>query len=206
MKDVTGIRKDRESIIKPNMFPEKQRRTTNQYRIDSWDAFFTDKHSWISGGLKISVHDWMRLRPRTIPTLIRRPSEHDAKTHEFFYLTVQDQTDPWIEEKIIRRPRKVVNVYVKNLAKLTTDFILESKFVCDQTNQLLVTTKVRSASTQRQAGSDMTLSLQQALLPQGGNRLHGASLLHGHRHQTCVSDKCFLQIKVFRFQAMAIFL
>ena len=78
------------------------------------------------------------------------------------------------------------NDFFKNLAKLTTDFILESKFECDQTNQLLGTTKVRSASTQRQAGSDMTLSLQQALLPQGGDRLHCGSLLHGHRHQNGV--------------------
>ena len=28
----------------------------------------------------------------------------------------------------MRRPRTVVSVYIKNLAKLTTDFILENKF------------------------------------------------------------------------------
>ena len=67
---------------------------------------------------------------------------------------------------------------------------------CDQTNHLLGTSKVRSASTQRQAGSGMTLSQQQALLRLDGNRLRGGSLLHGHRHQNEVSDffyksKCF---------------
>ena len=40
-------------------------------------------------------------------------------------------------------PRKFVNVYFEKLAKLTTEFILESKFECDQTNQLLGTTKDR---------------------------------------------------------------
>ena len=50
-----------------------------------------------------------------------------------------------------------MNVFFKNLAKLTTDFILESKFDCDQSNHLLGTTKVRSASTPKQAGSGMTL-------------------------------------------------
>ena len=37
------------------------------------------------------------------------------------------------------------------------------------------------------------------------NRLHGDNLLHGHRHQSGVSDKCFfLQVKVYRLQAMAV--
>ena len=100
------------------------------------------------------------------------------------------------------KPRKIANVYVENLAKLTTDFILESKFKCDQTNHLLRTTKVRSASTQRQAGSGLTLSQEQTLLPQGGTRLHGGS----HRHQHGVSDNFYLQIEVFRLEAMAILL
>ena len=81
-----------------------------------------------------------------------------------------------------------MNVYIKNLAKLTTNFITESKFECDQTSHLLGTTKVRSASTQRQAGSGTTFGQQQALLPQDGNRLHGGNLLHGHRHQNGVND------------------
>ena len=99
--------------------------------------------------------------------------------------------------------KRIVNDCRKNLAKLTTDFILESKFDRDQTNHLLGTTKVRSASIRRQAGSSATLSKHQVLLPQDGNRLRGESLLHGHRHQGGVSDRLF-QIKVLCLQAMAI--
>ena len=57
-------------------------------------ALFPDNHSWISGGLKITVYDWMGLQPRTIPTSLRRPNDHDAKTLGFSCLTVQDRTDP----------------------------------------------------------------------------------------------------------------
>ena len=87
-----------------------------------------------------------------------------------------------MKEKIMRRPRKLVNDYIKNLVKLTADFIPENKFDRDQTNHLLGTTEARSASTRRQAGSGTTLSKHQVLLPQDGNRLRGGSLLHGHRH------------------------
>ena len=91
----------------------------------------------------------------------------------------------------MRRPRKLVGDSFKNLAKLTTDLILENKFDRDQANHLLGTTKVRSASTRTQAGSGTPLSKHQALLPQDGNRLRGGSLLHGHRHQSGVSDLLF---------------
>ena len=57
-------------------------------------------------------------------------------------------------------------------------------FERDQANHLLGTTKVRSASTRRQAGSGTSLSKHQVLLPQDGNRLRGGCLLHGHRHQS----------------------
>ena len=77
--------------------------------------------------------------------------------------------------------KRIKNVYIKNhLAKLTTDFI-------DQTNNLLGTTKVWSASTQRQAWSCTTLSQQQALLPRDSHRVRGGSLLHGPLHQNGVS-------------------
>ena len=56
---------------------------------------------------------------------------------------------------------------------------------------------------QRQASSGTTLSQQQALLLRHGDRLRGGRLLHGHRHQNGVID-FFLQVKVFRLQAMAI--
>ena len=49
----------------------------------------------------------------------------------------------------MRKPRKFVNVNVKDLARLTTDNILENKPDRDQTNHGLGTTKVRSASTQK---------------------------------------------------------
>ena len=88
----------------------------------------------------------------------------------------------------MRRPRKLVNDYIKNLAKPTIDSILENKFARDQTNHLLGTTKVSSASTPRQAGSDTTLGKHQILRPQAGNRPRGGSLPHGHKHQNEVSD------------------
>ena len=69
-------------------------------------------------------------------------------------------------------------------------------------NHLLGMTKVRSASTRRQAGSGTKLSKRQVLLPQDGNRLRGRSLPHGHKYQSWVSDR-FFQIKVYRYQAMA---
>ena len=91
----------------------------------------------------------------------------------------------------MRRPRKFVNVKIKNLAKLTADFILENKFDRDQTNHSLGTTKVWSASTGRQAGSGTTHSKHQALLPQDGNRLRGGSLPYGRKHLNGVSDFFF---------------
>ena len=57
------------------------------------------------------MQDWIRLRSRTIPTSLQRPKELDAKTHAFSCLTVQDRTDPWIKEKIIKRSREFVNVF-----------------------------------------------------------------------------------------------
>ena len=61
----------------------------------------------------------------------------------------------------------------------------------DSPHRLLGTTKVRNASTQRQAGSGTTLSQQQALLPRDGNRLRAGSLPHGHRHHNGVCDNLF---------------
>ena len=102
-----------------------------------------------------------------------------------------------MKEKIVRRPREFVNDHITNLAKLTTDFIFESKFECDQTNHLLGTMKVRSASTQRQAGSGMTLSQLRPHLPQDGVRLLGGSLLHGRRHQKGVGERFFNKSRCF---------
>ena len=52
---------------------------------------------------------------------------------------------PMQQREDYQKAKRIKNVYIKNhLAKLTTDFI-------DQTNNLLGTTKVWSASTQRQA-------------------------------------------------------
>ena len=147
-----GTRKDRESTIKP-MSKVKGCKSIRDtflrrpiYRQSQLNIGWTEEHC-------ARLHE---IAAETILTLLRRPNEHDAKTLGFSCLTVQDQTDPWIKEKIMRRPRKLVNVYIKNLAKLTTDFILESEFECDQTKHLLGTMKVQSASTRRQAESGTT--------------------------------------------------
>ena len=87
----------------------------------------------------------------------------------------------------MRRSRKLVKEYIKNLVKLSTDFILVNKFDRDQTNHLLGTMKALNVSIQRRAGGGATRIHQQALLPRDGNRLRGGSLLHGHRHPMGVS-------------------
>ena len=74
---------------------------------------------------------------------------------------------PMNQREDYQEAKRNKNVYIEHLAKLTTDFMPESKFQCDQTNHPLGTTKVRSASTQRQAGNGTTVSQQQALLFSG---------------------------------------
>ena len=64
------------------------------------------------------------------------------------------------------------------------DFILESKFECDQTNHLLGTTKVRSASTKTgwkwyYIGSGASSSSKDGKCLHGGNLLHVIDIKNG---------------------------
>ena len=177
-----------------------EEKCTNQYGIDSWDALFADKHSWISGGLKITVHEWTRLRSKTIPTAAERARRENTWV---LVLNSSGPNGPMTQREDYRETtREFVNDSFKNLAKLTTDFILESKFECDQTNNLLGTKKVRSASTPKQAGSGMTLDQQQA----SATRWQPSSWWQSSAwSQTSMwGERYFLQAKVFRLQAMAI--
>ena len=164
MGDATGTREDRECIMKPMaLLGRRQRKGTLRYRIDSWDVPFNHIHNWT--------------RPRTI-------------AHHTWVLVINSsgQNGPMNQREDCEEARKFINVYMRNLAKFTTDFIFENKFDHDQTNNLLDMTKVRSASTQRQTEGDTTLRKYQALLPQDDNRLRVDSLLHDHRQQSGVSD------------------
>ena len=67
-----------------------------------------------------------------------------------------------------------------------TDFILESKFECDQSNHSHGT-KVRSESTQRQV--EVVRHSASSKLLRDGNRMRGS--LHGHRDQHVVRDDFF---------------
>ena len=49
-----------------SLLERRKRRCTNQNGKDSWDALFIENHSSISGGLKMTLYDWMRLRPKPL--------------------------------------------------------------------------------------------------------------------------------------------
>ena len=81
-----------------------------------------------------------------------------------------------------------MTVKIKNLAKLTTD---ESKFE-SRPDQPFAWHDEGSERVDSKTG-------WYAHRPRDGNRLHGGSLLHGHRRQSAVSDNFYLHIKVFRY-------
>ena len=167
--------------------------------IEWWNLFLGNDREW-NQQIRDEMAEETQDDQAEDHSYIATAAERQRRENTWVLMLNSSGTDPWIKEEIMRRPRKFVNVKIKNLAKLTTDFILENKFDLDQTNHLLGTTKVWSASTRRQAGSGTTHSKHQALLPRGGNSLRGGSLPHCRKHQNGMSDPLPCWLKPFWFK------
>ena len=171
-------------VLKPNLNSERQDTTSSDART-CVDYF--DKHGGtymetcrgeidfrIQGLLHSAVQEHDHIRKQAVQKLTHQFENHANQEALQADLQQNGAFNPFSEQS---------KEMIYSMGNMEFFEICESKSECDQTNHLHGTTKVRSASTRKQAGGGTTLSQQQALLFWDGNRLRGGSLLHGHRHQ-----------------------
>ena len=63
-----------------------------------------NNHNWTSGGSKITVHEWMKSRPRTILTSLRRPS---GTTRKLFVLTRSGPNGPMNQREDYQEAKRI---------------------------------------------------------------------------------------------------
>ena len=184
MGDATGTRKDRESTI-------------NQAHCSSRKAIRKAYKSIQDRFLRCPIHRQSQLN-------IGWSEEHCARLDD---IAAEDHSHIATAAERARRENTWVLMLVSSAMNQRED-CEENKKLCERLHQEsgqahhrlhprqvrsrpdepFAWQKVRNASNQRQAGSGSAHSQQQALLLKESNRLRGGNLLHGHRHQSWVSD------------------